>query len=536
MVGTNNNTPVRNRKVGLSDSQGSIGQPAVATTGPSAMVQQMAALNFAMKNGGQMPPMQGNGTGTPPPVATVPQQNFFGGNKVMGRFEAPVNSQPQQNPNAAPTTDFTNMPSVPQFTPQTARNANPNMGPVSTPYMKDTGEATPQNVTNFEQMPVGQQGDGWNLNAGMGDVGYKGAPYAPSKYDSLSAALNGGATQPQQAQFQADPEQKDGGFFNWVKGLVPKKRPNRREGETDDEYDARHTRNMQMMATLADAIRHMGNIVNTSKGAPLQQFNDPNSMLEAGYQNRKAQRQKQAALDADAAYKQANMTLKERAAEADRAYKQLNLNFKQQAADRAAKNDEFNRDFKTAGLQRQLDNDKFNHELAGKEFEESKRHNAVSESQGAARIALSQERNGIARARLAHSIATGSGGGGKGGSLTNLSSPSGHLNRKKDLNSIEKKQIAQHLIKNGYINEENLKAYNMYKSMGNTQNMNDLQNHWIANAANMPGKKGDAFRSLLKNHYMYGETTTVSAPKAQPKKQAAKPQGKSGARSKISIH
>ncbi len=516
MVGTNNNTPVRNRKVGLSDSQGSIGQPAVATTGPSAMVQQMAALNFAMQNGGQMPPMQGNGTGTPPPVATVPQQNFFGGNKVMGRFEAPVNPQPQQNPNAAPTMDFTNMPSVPQFTPQTAGNANPNMGPVSTPYMKDTGEATPQNVTNFEQMPVGQQASGWNPN---------GTP----KYDSLSAALNGTIQQPQQAQFQADPEQKDGGFFNWVKGLIPKKRPNRREGETDDEYDARHTRNMQMMTTLADAIRHMGNIVNTSKGAPLQQFNDPNSMLEAGYQQRKQKRAAEAAADADAAYKQANMTLKERAAEADRAYKQLDLNFKQQAADRAAKNDEFNMNFKQAELQRQLDNDKFNHDLAGKKFEESKRHNKVAEGQGAARI-------GIVRARLAHSIATGGGGGGKGGSLTNLSSPSGHLNRKKDLNSIEKKQIAQHLIKNGYINKKNLDAYNMYRQMGNTQNMNDLQNYWIATAANMPGKKGDAFRSLLKNHYLYGETTTVSAPKTQAKKQAAKPQGKSGARSKISIH
>ena len=350
-------------------------------------------------------------------------------------------------------------------------------------------------------------------------------PAQPQQNDlsSLSAALNGGAASQGQTvpEFQSDPTKKDGGFFGWLNGLIPKKRPGMREGETPDEYDARRTRNMEMVATLADAIRHMGNIVNTAKGAPLQQFNDPTSMLEQGYQNRKAQRQKQAALDADAAYKQANLSLKERAAEAERAYKQLNLNLKQQAADRAAKSDDFNQRYKEAGLQRQLDNDKFNHDLAGKKFDETKRHNAVAEGQSAARIALAQERNGIARARLAHSIATGGsgGGGGKGGSLTNLSSPSGHLNRKKDLNSIEKKQITQHLIQNGYINKKNLDAYKMYQSMGNTQLANDLQNYWIAYAANMPGKKGDAFRSMLKNHYMYGETSTVSTPKPQPKAQ-----------------
>ena len=483
--------------------------------------------------GGQQQIMNGSPSGNVPPVATMPQQNFFQNNQVLGKFEKPVvNSsvQPVQT-GTAPTTDFTQMQQPQQFTPQGTQTANPSMGPVAQPPLENAGT---ENVTNFEQMPVSQQATGW-------------ASDGTAKYDSLSAALNGSsptASQPQQAaQFHSDPSQRDGGFFGWLKGLMPKKRPGKREGETDDEYDRRRTRNVEMMATFADAIRHMGNIVNTAKGAPLQQFNDPTSMIEQGYQNRKAQRQKQAALDADAAYKQANLTLKERAADADRAYKQLSLNLKQQAADRAAKNDEFNINFKKAGLQRQLDNDKFNHDLAGKKFDETKRHNQVAEGQSAARIALAQERNGIARARLAHSIASGGSGGGKGGkggSLTNLSSPSGHLNRKKDLNSIEKKQITQHLIQNGYIDKKNLDAYKMYQSMGNTQLANDLQNYWIAYAANMPGKKGDAFRSILKNHYMYGETNTVSTPKpkaqpkAAPKKTASKPVGGgvSGGRSK----
>ena len=87
-----------------------------------------------------------------------------------------------------------------------------------------------------------------------------------------------------------------------------------------------------MVATLADAIRHMGNIVNTSKGAPLQIFNDPNVMIEQGRQTRKAERQKQAKLDADVAQKQAEMTLKERAAEADRKYKEWLMGLKDDAA------------------------------------------------------------------------------------------------------------------------------------------------------------------------------------------------------------
>lgn len=139
---------------------------------------------------------------------------------------------------------------------------------------------------------------------------------------SLSSALSGSAAQQSQVpEFQADPSQRDGGFFGWLGKLIPKSRPGMREGETPDEYDRRITTNRERIAAFADAIRHMGNIVNTSKGAPLQVFNDPTSMLEQGYQNRKAQRQKQDALDADAAYKQANLDLKSAAARADQAYK-----------------------------------------------------------------------------------------------------------------------------------------------------------------------------------------------------------------------
>lgn len=221
--------------------------------------------------------MQGAPNGQIPAVAPQPaSMNFFQPNGgAVGKYEAPA------------------------VQPQPAQPVQP----------VQTGEAP---VTDFTNMP--QQPTGWNADG------------TPS-YDSLSSALSGTAeSQKQEAPaFQSDPSKKDGGFFGWLGSLIPKKRPGMREGETPEEYDRRRTRSMEMMTTLADAIRHMGNIVNTSKGAPLQQFNDPTAMMEQGYQTRKAQRQKEAALDADAAYKQANLSLKERAANAQNAYRELLL-------------------------------------------------------------------------------------------------------------------------------------------------------------------------------------------------------------------
>ena len=217
--------------------------------------------------------MQGAPSGQIPAVAPQPMNmNVFQQNGgVTGKLEAPV-VQTQQ--------------------------AQPAASSVQTPYLGDAAEKT-------QQPPTGWKADG-----------------TPS-YDALSSALSGYQTaqSKQVPEFQADPSQRDGGFFGWLGKLIPKSRPGMREGETPDEYDRRITTNRERIAAFADAIRHMGNIVNTSKGAPLQVFNDPTAMMEEGYQKRKVQRQKQDAIDADAAYKQANLDLKSAAARADQAYK-----------------------------------------------------------------------------------------------------------------------------------------------------------------------------------------------------------------------
>ena len=196
---------------------------------------------------------------------------------------------------------------------------------------------------------------------------------------SLSSALSGSAAQQSQVpEFQADPSQRDGGFFGWLGKLIPKSRPGMREGETPDEYDRRITTNRERIAAFADAIRHMGNIVNTSKGAPLQVFNDPTTMMEQGYQTRKAQRQKQDALDADAAYKQANLSLKERAAEVAEAYKKLTLGYRDSADKRAQKQFEYQVAKDAASAQRQAEQDKLKQDNWERMFKFREQQAAIS--------------------------------------------------------------------------------------------------------------------------------------------------------------
>ena len=227
--------------------------------------------------------------------------------------------------------------------------------------------------------------------------------------------------------FQKDDTKKDGGFFGWLGGLI-KKRPGIRSGESADEYDERMTRNKMRIATLADAIRHMGNIYNTSKGAPLQRFNNPVEGLQSGLQQRKNERARQAAAEADAAYKNANLQLKQNAADADRAYKAMNIELKQKAGERADKAAKALEKYREGVLGVQQGN----LELAGKRLGEATRHNKVTEGLKASQLAL-------ARAREAR-MAGGSGSSGGVGGGYGYATPYGRLASKTQLTAQQEAQ------------------------------------------------------------------------------------------------
>ena len=293
--------------------------------GAPPLVQQMAQQSFAMQNGGATPiqPQQ-------------PQMNFFAnGGGVSSRFESSAAQQPHQQVGTPP-------------------------------YDAQTGLETHQPQTNFENMP--KPSTGWN-------------PDGSARYDALSEALSGykhDFNQPQ-PEFKKDDSKRDGGFFSWLRGLAPKLRPGIREGETEEDYDRRMTTNRERLLALGDAMRHIGNIVNTGKGAPSQQFNDPISQEEGKYQQRKAERQ----LKAENARKAAEMGLKEKAYEADRQYKLFLMGMKKDAA--GLNREEFE-------YQKRKDDKDFEYRQGkdARDFEEKKRHNLVSEGQGAQRIGISQ--------------------------------------------------------------------------------------------------------------------------------------------------
>ena len=293
------------------------------------------------------------------------------------------------------------------------------------------------------------------------------------------------------------------GVFDYLNGGAQKE---------EEPYRKKNNAKEKLYA-LADAIRQIGNLAYVTKGATPQKFNNPVAEQEAKYQQEKALRDKDRAARADAAQKKAKM-------DADAAYKDALLQLKANAT---------NFDLYKNMMKRKDDADKFawnkqkdqaNLDLRGRALDDAREYHNKQLAQGERRLQLSAQRNAIEAAK-------GGSSGGKSASLTNLSSPSGHLNRKKDLNSIEKKQITQYLINNGFINKANMDMWKRYNMLGDSKSANDLQNYWIAYAANMAGKKGDAFRKVLKDHYMYGETTTVSAPKkAASKPQQSKPAAK----------
>lgn len=340
------NNPIRDRKIGLpaTDENGLPLNPGA----PTPRQQQEAAQGALLQTGGVVP--------QPQQPQVLNQNVFSNGGGVIGRFDQPVNTQPYKGDVAdktkQPETNFENIPRIPQ----------------------------PQ--TGFEKIPSTILPDG------------------SERYDDISKALAGYQNQP---QFNKDDSQMDGGFFSWLRGLVPKSRPGRRDGESDDDYDRRMTDNRERLLALGDAMRHIGNIVNTSNGAPVQQFNDPFAVEETRYQQRKADRERKAALETENARNASEMSLKEKAAEADRQYKMFLMGMKNEAA--GLNRDKF--DYQKVKDANELDfkqaKEKSDAKYKTDKLNETKRHNKANEI-------IAQNRVTIAQYNATHKSSKGSGG------------------------------------------------------------------------------------------------------------------------------
>lgn len=374
--------------------------------------------------------------------------------------------------------------------------------------------------TTFENMPVNV---GWTLNGGPVTEGSKAQQSwqtsnprelegsMPSSYALNSKPLVGvdlgavGGDKGVTAVFEKDDSQRDGGFFKWLGGLS-KKRPGRREGESDDDYDERMTRNNMRIATLADAIRHMGNIYNTSKGAALQKFNNPTAEMQADLDKRKAERARKAAVEADSAYKNANLQIKMDAAAADRAYKGQMLDMKRQAGERAEQNAKDLKEYRDGILGVQQGNLK----LAGDRLDEAKRHNKASERLGASRLAF-------AMAKAARTAGGSGSSGGVGGGY-GYATPYGRLASKKQLTPQQEAQAWTEMRNLGMITPQKQReldrAMNGYEgSDGKMVNPSADRASKIIQSAISYGLldssgKGEALRKTFRDGFGYADIRT----------------------------
>lgn len=307
----------------------------------------------------------------------------------------------------------------------------------------------------------------------------------------LSGRVESGLN-PRISSFQKDPKKKDGGFLNWLGGLF-KGRPGKREGETDDEYDERITRNNMRIATLGNALRHLGNLYYTSKGGIPQQFNDPNIELKKGLTERKAERAQKAALASANAYKEAQLQLQRDKAEADKNYKNMSLYYQGRNADREDNKFNWEKDKDNWNRNRLTINDAWKQNM-------EERKQKATEGYQRGRLAVENK-----KATAAMLKATGGGsGGGSTGSMTNLASPKGHLNRKKELSVYEENQIFNFLRKNGNITNDYIAGWG---SLTPEEKRAKIQ-FAISYAASDPSKNGKRAREYLKKHHNYSETAT----------------------------
>ena len=132
---------------------------------------------------------------------------------------------------------------------------------------------------------------------------------------------------------------------------------------------------------LTDALRHIGNIYNTTRAAVPQQFNSPVVLQEQLYQQKRNELRAQRAAALKNAMEQAKLN-------ADQSYKNSMLGMRQAELERGLSNDRFNQMFNLGKFAYAQEKDKNDLALKLLSQQETARHNKTSE-------ALSRQGNAI---------------------------------------------------------------------------------------------------------------------------------------------
>ena len=135
----------------------------------------------------------------------------------------------------------------------------------------------------------------------------------------------------------------------------------------------RDNESKKRLLVLADALRHIGNIYNTTRGAVPQQFNSPVAQQEELYQKKKNELRTQRAAALKNAMDQAKLN-------ADLSHKNSMLGMRQAELERGLANDRFNQQLNLGKFAYNQEKDKNDWALRLAAQQEAARHNRTSES------------------------------------------------------------------------------------------------------------------------------------------------------------
>lgn len=158
---------------------------------------------------------------------------------------------------------------------------------------------------------------------------------------------------------------------------------------------SKNNESKKRLLLLSDALRHLGNIYNTTRGATPQQFNSPVMEQEQLYQRKRNELRAQRAAAIKNAMDQAKL-------QADQDYKNSMLGMRAAELDRQRANDDWNKQFNLGKFAWQQDKDKNDFALKLAAQGETQRHNKVREGQMAVANRIAQQNANTSASKAAN--------------------------------------------------------------------------------------------------------------------------------------
>lgn len=156
---------------------------------------------------------------------------------------------------------------------------------------------------------------------------------------------------------------------------------------------SKNNESKKRLLLLSDALRHLGNIYNTTRGATPQQFNSPVMEQEQLYQRKRNELRAQRAAAIKNAMDQAKL-------QADQDYKNSMLGMRAAELDRQRANDDWNKQFNLGKFAYNQEKDKNDLALKLAAQGETQRHNKAAEGLRAKGLGIESQRLGLAREKF----------------------------------------------------------------------------------------------------------------------------------------